>query len=113
MLFRSEELARGNDPPALLARKLLILEKPGGQRSALIEATRAALQGRASEPRWSALDPQPDTQHNPQDPLSDDALIALLTRSGTAALSELLSQTAPSSPNTESAQPELGAGADS
>jgi DNA repair exonuclease SbcCD nuclease subunit len=107
------ELARGNDPPALLARQLLILEKPGGQRSTLIETTRAALQGRASEPRWSALDPQPDTQRNAQDPLSDDALIALLTRSGTAALSELLSQTAADSPNTQSARPERGADADS
>ena len=108
------ELALGSDPPALLARKLLILEKPGEQRSALIEATRRELGGLAAELRWSALE---DEQQGTQDPLSDDdALAALLTRSGTAALSQLLSQTAPITQSTQAAlpvQPDLDAGADS
>jgi exonuclease SbcD len=82
------ELARGDDPPALLARKLLVLERSGEERKTLIEATRGALQSLASETRWSAL----DAARGAQDPLSDDALAALLTKSGRAALSELLSQ---------------------
>lgn len=82
------DLARGSDPPALLARKLLILQRPGQERHALLEAARRQLQGLATEARWSALDEQRD----PQNPLSDQALAALLTRSGTAALSEFLSQ---------------------
>ena len=82
------ELARGNDPPALLARKLLILGSPGEERSALLDAARGALQGLVHEARWSALDQQRD----PDDPLSDDALLSQLTRSGTAALNELISQ---------------------
>lgn len=82
-----EDVARGDDPPALLARKLLILEHQGSQRSALLEAARAELRGLAGDARWSALE-----ANDPSDPLCDDALAALLTRSGTAALNELLSQ---------------------
>jgi hypothetical protein len=83
-----EEVARGDDPPALLARELLILGRSGEERSALLEAARSELQGLASESRWSVLNEERD----PQDPLSDDALAALLTKSGTNALNQLLSQ---------------------
>ncbi len=83
-----EELARGNDPPAILARKLLILQRPGEERSELIETTRRALRSLANEPRWSVL----DEERERRDPLSDGAIAALLSRSGTAALNELLSQ---------------------
>jgi DNA repair exonuclease SbcCD nuclease subunit len=81
-------LARGDDPPALMARQLLILRQPGNERSARLEATRETLQSQASEARWTALGAERDAQ----DPLSDAAVTALLERSGTAALSELLSQ---------------------
>ena len=84
------EIARGNDPPALMARQLLVLRQPSEERNALLEATRGALQGLANEPRWSDLDDERDRQ----DPLSDRALAALLSKSGTVALSELLSQRA-------------------
>ena len=83
-----EDLARGDDPPALLARKLIALERPGKERSALLEAARSHLRGLAGEGRWSALKEARDAH----DPLSDEALTTLLTRSGTAALSQLLSQ---------------------
>jgi DNA repair exonuclease SbcCD nuclease subunit len=81
-------LARGDDPPALMARQLLILRQPSDERSALLEATRETLQSQASDARWTALGGERDAQ----DPLSDAAVTALLERSGTAALSELLSQ---------------------
>ncbi len=85
-----EEVARGDDPPALLARKLLMLGRPGGERSALLAAARAELQGLVGESRWSML----DEEREAPDPLSDDALGALLAKSATAALNELLSQRA-------------------
>jgi hypothetical protein len=83
-----EEVARGGDPPALLARELLTLAHPGPERDTLIETARARLKSLAGEGRWSALSEAPDAG----DPLSDDALVALLTTSGTAALNDLLSQ---------------------
>jgi hypothetical protein len=83
-----EETARGDDPPALLARKLLILEQPGEERRAMLDAARSALQSQAGLPQWSEL----EQQRASADPLSDDALVALLTRSGTVALNRLLGQ---------------------
>ena len=82
------DIARGDDPPALLARKLLALEHPGEERSALLEEARSQLRGLANGSRWSALREERD----PLDPLSDESLTTLLTRSGTAVLSQLLSQ---------------------
>jgi exonuclease SbcD len=84
------DLARGDDPPALMARKLLILRRPGAdeERSALLEATRETLQGIANEARWASLDEGRDQQ----DPLSDSALASILVKAGTDALCELLSQ---------------------
>jgi DNA repair exonuclease SbcCD nuclease subunit len=84
------ELARGDDPPALMARKLLILKRPGTdeERSALLETTRETLRSLVNEPRWAALGEGRDQQ----DPLSDASLAAILAKAGTDALSELLSQ---------------------
>jgi exonuclease SbcD len=82
------EVARGDDPPAILARKLLLLDTPGEDRLALLDEARMELQGRANEACWAALDDQRDVA----DPLAEEALIALLKKSGTAALGELLDQ---------------------
>jgi exonuclease SbcD len=88
LAFDLEELARGDDPPALLARKLLLLARPGEERSALLGAARSELKTLADNPRWSSLKEERDAA----DPLADDALAALLAKSGTAALNQLLSQ---------------------
>jgi len=82
------EVARGDDPPAILARKLLLLEQPGEDRVALLDEARVKLEGQAREARWAILDDQRDAA----DPLAEEALIALLRKSGTAALGELLDQ---------------------
>lgn len=88
-----EDLAKGDDPPALMARKLLILRNPGEGRSALLEATRNSLEEVAKQSRWSVLgDERVRGRRDGKDPLADEALLELLSRSGTAALSELLSQ---------------------
>jgi len=83
-----EEVVRGDDPPALLARELLTLRHPGSERDALLEKARTELESLAGEGRWSALNEAPEAF----DPLSDDALVTLLTKAGTAALNDLLSQ---------------------
>lgn len=83
-----EDVARGDDPPALLARELLTLTRPGSEREALLEKARTRLKSLAAEGRWLALNEARDAF----DPLSDDALVTLLKKSGTAALNDLLSQ---------------------
>lgn len=82
------ELSRGDNPLAILARKLLVLERPGEDRAALLDAARAHAQALANDSRWSALANERDATQ----PLSDDALVDRLIRTGTAALSELLVQ---------------------
>jgi len=79
-------IAAGDDPPALLARKLLQLD--GDEGHALLDAARAELHKTAAATNWLPLD---DTR-GAVDPLSDDALRALLRRASTMALHALLAQ---------------------
>jgi len=110
-------LARGDDPPALLARKILILERPGKERNELLRDARSALETVANESHWRPLEEARDAE----DPLGDAALARVLIRSGTVALSTLLAQRPPaphphsapaphSAPDSHSA-PDPGAGA--
>ena len=79
-------IAAGDDPPALLARKLLQLD--GDEGHALLDAARAELRKTACATNWLPLD---DTR-GAVDPLSDDALRAVLKRASTTALHALLAQ---------------------
>lgn len=83
-----EELARGKDPAALLARQLLILARDGDARRALLEAAREALRPAARSPQWASLEGGPAAP----DPLSEDALVRVLRASATDALDRLLGQ---------------------
>ena len=83
-----EEVARGDDPPAILARKLLLLDRPGLERNALLEAARSELNTLAGTARWSVLEEERDFA----DPLEDQALATMLTETGTEALHDLLVQ---------------------
>lgn len=86
-------LARGDDPPALLARKLLALESGGEPRRALLEAAREALRPAAAEPPWRPL---ADDARDAGDPLADEeALAGLLRQSGIGMLDALLAQRRP------------------
>jgi exonuclease SbcD len=84
-------LARGNDPPALLARKLLLLAGSGIERDSLIEGARQELGELVRDGRWSPLDNERNTVRDWEDPLSDASIAAHLTRAGTTALNALLS----------------------
>jgi DNA repair exonuclease SbcCD nuclease subunit len=82
------ELASGDDPPGLLARELLALERGGEAARELLDAARAALREQARDPRWQPL----EEQRRASAPLDDASLAELLRGAGTALLEELLSQ---------------------
>jgi len=83
-----DETARGDDPPALLARQLLVLRDGGTARQTLLELARSELRATAESPLWRSL----NDVREPHDPLTDEALRATLEQAGTAALQALLAQ---------------------
>jgi DNA repair protein SbcD/Mre11 len=83
-----EQLARGEDPPALLAKKLLTLQAGGAECAQLVAKARLQLQPVAASSHWLPLENLRDSE----DPLSDEGLRATLVRAGTSALGALLSQ---------------------
>ena len=90
-----EEVAKGDDPAALMAQRLLTLEHDDDRSMALLEKARAELSNFAREDLWLPV----QDHRNATDPLSDDALRDLLFRSGKAALNAMLSGTAQADPS--------------
>ena len=82
------ELAMTDDPPGLLARRLLVLDGGGEETRALLSAARAELRETAEATNWSPLDETRDAV----DSLSDTALRGILKQAGTTALHALLAQ---------------------
>ena len=82
-----EHIALGDDPAALLARRLLSLGRDDDQARELLGRARGWLGEITEQAVWSPL----REQHNAPDPLSDKALRDVLLRSGKAALSNMLS----------------------
>ena len=80
-----DELARGADPPALLARKLLLLRGPAGdsERQALIAGARRRLESVAGRRNFAVHGLAPPTEEEVEE---------LLERAGLGALAELLDQ---------------------
>jgi hypothetical protein len=83
-----DALARGDDPPALLAQKLLVLKAGGDEAKVILDAARNELRVLKEEMRWSPLT---DSRYF-EDPLEDASLTAYLEDTGTAALDRLLAQ---------------------
>ncbi|MFQ5418164.1 MAG: exonuclease SbcCD subunit D [Myxococcota bacterium] len=81
-------IAAGEDPPALLARKLLLLEGDGDESRAFLDGARAELRETVGDTSWLPL----ADARGAVDPLSDDALRAVLKQAGTTALHALLDQ---------------------
>ena len=82
------EIAKGDDPAALMARRLEVLGRDDVQSKELLEQARVALADIARDERWS-----PVREHrNASDPLSDEALREVLLRSGMTALNAMLSR---------------------
>ena len=80
-----DELARGADPPALLARKVLLLRGPAedADRQALIADARRRLESLAGRRNFAAHGLAPPTE---------EAAAELLERAALGALAELLDQ---------------------
>lgn len=85
-----EELAKGDDPPALLARKLIALRQGGGAAREILDGARGELRELADDGRFAPL----ADRRGAEDPLGDGALTACLTQAGTEALHALLAQRA-------------------
>jgi hypothetical protein len=82
------EISTGNDPAALLARRILALQGNDGGAQLLLKDYRASLFDTARNDRWSPLKEQRDAP----DPLDDTHLRELLLRAAKAALYAMLEQ---------------------
>ena len=82
------EIAKGDDPPGLLARKLLILETEGAERDELIARARERLGTLVGASKFTALQDLRDAA----DPLADEAIKRALKAAGSSFLSALLDQ---------------------
>lgn len=81
-----EAIASGDDPAALVAQRLLMLERDDDRSRILLAEARAELNGTAGELLW-----QPVQEHrHAADPLSDGALRDVLLRAGRAVLSAMI-----------------------
>jgi len=76
-------LAVGDDPPALLARRLLVLQRGGPEADALVDRARQKLDAVLSAPRWQ----RPADAGVPPEPLD-----VTLLRAGVRCLEALLAQ---------------------
>ena len=83
--FDLEAIAVGDDPPALLARRLLVLQRGGPAADALLARAGQRLDAALSAPHWQRL---PDAEH------VRDTLAETLVRAGTRRLEALLDQRA-------------------
>lgn len=88
------EIAKGNDPAALMARRLTALKQDDDGAKDLLEQARAVLADVARDQRWSPV----NEHRNATDPLSDEALREVLYQSGMMALSAMLSRNNPGEP---------------
>ena len=89
------EIAKGDDPAALMARRLMVLEQNDDKSRDLLDEARAALAGIARDERWSVV----NEHRSATDPLSNQALRDVLLRSGMTALNAMLSQNEPGDPS--------------
>ena len=84
------EIASGDDPVGLMARRILLLQRSDAQTATLLDEARAELSNVTDEEQWSPL----RNQRNATDPLSDDSLREILLRVGKVALLAMLSDNA-------------------
>ena len=88
-------IARGDDPAALLARRLLILGEDGDEARVLLDEARAALSAIARHEHWRPV----GDHRNATDPLADGPLRDMLVRSGMMALDAMLASTEEGGPS--------------
>jgi DNA repair protein SbcD/Mre11 len=82
-----EKLAERNDPPGLLARKLMLLDQPkdNPERQNLISKTSMLLNNFSKDQRWNRLSPETKS-------FSEDKVVSLLRTSGFRLLEKIFDQ---------------------
>ncbi len=88
------EIAKGDDPAAILAQRIVILENNQPEAKKLIEQGRSVLEPEVKDSRWSPA----DDHRNAIDRLSDEHVRELLIRAGKSALHNMLDQIPDSKP---------------
>jgi len=88
--FDLKEIATGDDPAALMARRILSLQNDDAQARVLLDQALDQLSNIAREDRWLPL----RDQRNATDPLSDDSLREMLLRASKTALHAMLVESA-------------------
>ena len=89
------EIAAGDDPAALMAQRVLLLQSGDDRSAALFDEARAELSNVTREDQWLPL----HDQRSALDPLSDDSLREILLQAGRAALHAMLSENAERDPS--------------
>lgn len=83
-----EDIAKGDDPAALIANRILILQHNNEQSKTMLKNARSNLNSVADMNLWAPL----QDHRNATDPLSDDNLRDMLIQSGKLALNHMLSR---------------------
>ncbi len=83
-----KDIAKGDDPPALVAKRILILQGDNEQSRTVLKNARSNLSNVADLNIWAPL----QDHRNAKDPLSDDCLRDMLIQSGKLALNHMLSR---------------------
>ena len=92
-----DELAKGNDPASLLAKRLLILENGGDEAGDLLNSVRASASQTANYAQWGPL----SEARFAKDPLSDEVLISTIKRAGIDVLHKMLESKSAESDESE------------
>lgn len=82
------QIAEGDDPAALLAKRILILQHDDEQARFMLEKVRAEMNDAANDVIWAPV----QDHRNATDPLSDGALRNYLLQSGKLALNSMLTR---------------------
>jgi hypothetical protein len=85
-----KKIATGDDPAALMARRILLLQNDDAQARVLLDEARDQLSSIARDDQWLPL----RNQRSETDPLSDGSLREMLLQAGKAALYAMLADNA-------------------
>ncbi len=83
-----DELAKGDHPAAILARRIILLEQNNDTAKDFVKEIQTDLKDLASDPRWQDLNEHRDAH----DPIDDETLRLLLLEAGKSALNAMIEQ---------------------
>ena len=83
-----DEIAKGDHPAAIMARRVLSLEQNNDVAKDLLKTIQSDLKSLATHQRWLALNEHRDAH----DPIEDEALRQILLEAGKSALNAMVQQ---------------------